>query len=71
MAVPKRAKGEGVKKAIISLAVAALVTGPMGGAASANPIEYIKKNGVPKSGCEWQDALGIVNVKECESNWDS
>jgi hypothetical protein len=60
-----------VKKAIISLAVAALVSGPMGSAASANPIEYIKNNGVPKSGCEWQEALGIVNVRACEEDWES
>jgi hypothetical protein len=60
-----------VRKAIVSLAVAALVAGPMGPAASANPIEYIKRNGVPKSGCEWQEALGIVNVKECEETSDS
>lgn len=59
-----------MKKAIVSLAVAALVSGPMGAAANANPVEYIKKNGVPKSGCEWQEALGIVNVKECEDTWD-
>jgi hypothetical protein len=60
-----------VKKAIVSLAVAALVSGPMGAAANANPIEYIKNNGVPKSGCEWAEALGFVNVRECEGNWDS
>lgn len=59
-----------MKKLIVSLAVAALVTGPLGGAAGANPIEYIKRNGVPKSGCEWQEALGFVNVKECEDTSD-
>jgi hypothetical protein len=59
-----------VKKAILSLAVAALLSGPMGAAASANPIDYIKRNGIPKSGCEWQEALGFVNVKECEDTSD-
>jgi hypothetical protein len=55
-----------VRKTIVSVVVGALLVGPLSAAAGANPIEYIKENGIPKSGCEWQEALGIVNVKECE-----
>jgi hypothetical protein len=55
-----------VRKAFISLAVAGLLAGPFASLASANPIQYIKENGVPKSSCEWQEALGIVNVRACE-----
>ncbi|HVF53849.1 MAG TPA: hypothetical protein VNC78_09635 [Actinomycetota bacterium] len=44
-----------------------ILGGPLAGLAGANPIEWIKENGVPKNGCEVQDMLGVVNVRECES----
>ena len=56
-----------MKKAIVALFVVGLLGGPLAGLAGANPIEWIKRNGVPQNGCEWQEALGFVNVKECES----
>lgn len=55
-----------MKKLIVSIAAFGLIGGPLSAVAGANPIEYIKKNGVPQSNCEWQEALGIENVKECE-----
>lgn len=59
-------EGGSVKRLILSFAVVGLLAGPMGAVAGANPIKYIKENGVPTSGCEVQEALGVVNVKECE-----
>jgi hypothetical protein len=58
-----------VRKIVVSLAVVGLLGGPLSSLASANPVQYIKENGVPKSGCEWQEALGIVNVRQCEDDW--
>ena len=55
-----------MRKAIVTLAVVGLLGGPLASLAGANPIQYIKENGVPKSGCEWQEALGIYNVRACE-----
>jgi hypothetical protein len=57
-----------VKKTIVSLFVVGLLGGPLAGLAGANPIQWIKENGAPKNGCDVQDMLGIVNVKECESS---
>ena len=56
-----------VRKAIVSVTAALMVLGPFSSFASANPLEWIKRNGLPEYGCEWQEALGVVNVKECES----
>ena len=53
---------------IVSLMVVGVIGGPLSAVAGANPVDYIKRNGVPKSGCEWQEALGIYNVRECEEN---
>jgi hypothetical protein len=58
-----------VKKLVLTLAVTGLLAGPLSAVAGANPIEYIKKNGIPQGSCEWQEALGIVNVRACEDEW--
>ena len=58
-----------MRKVLVSLAVAGLLGGPLASLAGANPIQYIKENGVPEDQCEWQEALGIVNVRACEDEW--
>jgi hypothetical protein len=58
-----------MRKALVSLTVAGLLGGPLAGLAGANPIQYIKENGVPQDKCEWQEALAIVNVRACEEDW--
>lgn len=58
-----------MRKVLVSLAVAGLLGGPLASFAGANPIQYIKENGVPDSKCEWQEALGIVNIRACEEEW--
>ena len=55
-----------MRKVLVSLAVAGLLGGPLASFAGANPIQYIKENGVPSNSCEWQEALGVVNVRACE-----
>ena len=57
-----------MKKAIVSLAAAVMLVGPLSAVSSANPIRWIKENGVPQSSCEWQEALGVVNVRACEED---
>jgi hypothetical protein len=56
-----------MRKTVISLFVVGLLGGPLAGLASANPVEWIKQNGLPENGCETAEMLGFVNVKECES----
>ena len=56
-----------MRKAVVSLSVFALLGGPLAGLAGANPVQWIKENGPPENGCEVQEMLGFVNVKECES----
>jgi hypothetical protein len=55
-----------LRKLIVSLMVTGMLGGPLGVMAQANPIQYLKENGVPKGKCELQDFLGIQNVMACE-----
>ena len=56
-----------MRRAVVALFAVSLLTGPLASLAAANPIQWIKENGPPQNCSEWQDMLGIDNVRECES----
>jgi hypothetical protein len=55
-----------MRKALVTGAALALLAVPMAPVAGANPLQWIKENGVPQSSCEFQEMIGVVNVMPCE-----
>jgi hypothetical protein len=51
-----------MRKFIVSLAVTSMLAGPLSALAMAAP----PIGPLPKNGCELQERLGIVNIRECE-----
>ncbi|MDP9405551.1 MAG: hypothetical protein M3O86_02970 [Actinomycetota bacterium] len=49
-----------MRKLLVALVTAALVSGPLAAAAIADPIDTVED-----LNCRLQDKLGIENVKEC------